>query len=142
MAKPDRRTVLLALGLVLAIALTFVFGYRAGRDARFIRWENEPIHTWMSVPFIAHAHHVPPEILYHAIGIEPQPKDRRPLRRIAGAITQYELRQARHGQRLCEWRPANQPVEAGVARSRLRREAHARLSRHASPAAELASARL
>jgi hypothetical protein len=82
-ARPDRRTVLLALGLVVAIVLTFVFGYRAGRHARLIRWENEPIRQWMSVPFIAHAHHVPPEILYHAIGLAPQPRDHRPLRRIA-----------------------------------------------------------
>ena len=37
----------------------------------------------MSVPFIAHAHHVPPEVLYRAIGVEPQPRDRRPIRRIA-----------------------------------------------------------
>ncbi len=81
--KPDRRTVLLAVGLVLAIALTFVFGYRAGRQARRIRWENEPIRSWMSIPFIAHAHHVAPDILYHAIGVTPQPKDHRPLRRIA-----------------------------------------------------------
>ena len=82
-AKPDRRTVLLVFGLILAIALTFVFGYRAGRHVRLIRWQNEPIRGWMSVPFIAHAHHVPPEILYHAISLEPQPKDHRPLRRIA-----------------------------------------------------------
>jgi hypothetical protein len=82
-AKPDRRTVLLAFGLVFAIALTFVFGYRAGRHVRLIRWENEPIRGWMSVPFIAHAHHVPPELLYQAIGLQPQPKDHRPLRRLA-----------------------------------------------------------
>jgi hypothetical protein len=78
-----RRSILLAAAFVLAIALTFVFGYRAGRHARMIRRENEPIHSWMSVPFIAHAHHVPAEVLYRAIGAEPMPKDRRPLRRIA-----------------------------------------------------------
>lgn len=83
MARPDRRTLLLALGLILAIALTFVFGYRAGRQVRLIRRENEPIHQWMSIPFIAHAHHVAPEILYHAIGLEPLTRDHRPLRRIA-----------------------------------------------------------
>ena len=80
---PARRTVILAVTFVAAIALTFVFGYRAGREARMIRRQNEPIHSWMSVPFIAHAHHVPAEALYKAIGAEPQPKDRRPLRRIA-----------------------------------------------------------
>jgi hypothetical protein len=82
-AKPDRRTVLLAAALVFAIALTFLFGYRAGRHARYIRWENEPVHGWMSVPFVAHLHHVPADILYRAIGTESMPKDRRPLRRIA-----------------------------------------------------------
>jgi hypothetical protein len=82
-APPGRRTLILALAFILAIALTFVFGYRAGHQARLIRRENEPIHGWMSIPFIAHAHHVPPEVLYQAIGVKPQPKDHRPLRRIA-----------------------------------------------------------
>jgi hypothetical protein len=82
-AQPGRRTTLLAVIFVVAIALTFVFGYRAGHRARLIRWQNEPIHSWMSVPFIAHAHHVPADVLYHAIDAQPQPKDRRPLRRIA-----------------------------------------------------------
>jgi hypothetical protein len=82
-AKPGRRTILLVVALLLAIAVTFVFGYRAGNHARMIRWENQPIHGWMSIPFIAHTHHVPPDVLYRAIGAEPQPKDHRPLRRIA-----------------------------------------------------------
>jgi hypothetical protein len=80
---PARRTVLLAVTFLLAIALTFLFAYRAGRHARLVRWENEPIHSWMNIPFIAHAHHVPTDVLYRAAGVEPQPKDRRPLRRIA-----------------------------------------------------------
>jgi hypothetical protein len=80
---PGRRAILLAVTFVVAIALTFVFGYRAGHHARMIRWETEPVRGWMSVPFIAHTHHVPAEILYQAIGVEPQPKDRRPLRRLA-----------------------------------------------------------
>ena len=83
MARPDRRTLLLACGLILAVALTFVFGIRVGRRVRHIRWENEPIHAWMSVPFIAHTHHMDPAILYHAIGVVPRPKDHRPLRRLA-----------------------------------------------------------
>jgi hypothetical protein len=38
----------------------------------------------MSVPFIAHTHHVPVETLFRAIHAQPQqPRDRRPLRRIA-----------------------------------------------------------
>jgi hypothetical protein len=45
--------------------------------------ENEPIRPWMSVPFIAHTHHVPPALLFRAVGLPPQQHDRRPLRRIA-----------------------------------------------------------
>jgi hypothetical protein len=37
----------------------------------------------MSVPFVAHTHHVPAAVLFHAIGLEPEPHDRRPLRTIA-----------------------------------------------------------
>jgi hypothetical protein len=82
-AKLGRRTVILAVVFVAAIALTFVFGYRAGRQARRIRWQNEPIHGWMSIPFIAHAHHVPAEVLYKAVGAAPRPHDRRPVRWVA-----------------------------------------------------------
>ena len=67
----------------MAIAGTFIFGFRAGRHAHHLQWENEPIRPWMSLPFIAHTHHVPPAVLFHAIGLQPQPHDRRPLRTIA-----------------------------------------------------------
>jgi hypothetical protein len=80
---PGRRTLLLILTFIAAVALTFVFAYRAGRAAHSIRWGKEPIHGWMNIRFIAHAHHVPAEVLYHAIGVEPRPDDRRPLRRLA-----------------------------------------------------------
>ena len=81
MAKPDRRSLLLALGVLVALAVTFLFGYRAGHHARLIRRENEPVRPWMNIRFIAHSHHVSPETLAEAIGVEP--RDRRPLRFIA-----------------------------------------------------------
>jgi len=86
MAPSWQRPLVLGAALVLTIAGTFVFGYRAGRHARRIRWENEPIRPWMSVPFIAHTHHVRSDILFQAIGL-PQhpPHDRRPVRQIARA---------------------------------------------------------
>ena len=84
MGQPWRKLVFV-LALIVAIAGTFVFGFRAGRHARRIHWQNEPIRPWMSVPFIAHTHHVPPEILFQAIGLPPNQRDRRPLRRIARA---------------------------------------------------------
>jgi hypothetical protein len=74
---------ILAVAFCVAIAGTFIFGIRVGRHARHLRWENEPIRPWMSVPFIAHTHHVPAHILYQAIGVEPEPHDRRPLRDLA-----------------------------------------------------------
>jgi len=77
------KLLILAVAFCGAIAGTFVFALRAGRHARQLRRENEPIRAWMSVPFIAHTHHVPSALLYHAIGLEPQPHDRRPLRAIA-----------------------------------------------------------
>ena len=82
MGQPLRKLVF-AVALIAAIAGTFVFGFRAGSHARHIRWQNEPIRAWMSVPFIAHTHHVHAEILYQAIGLPPHQRDRRPLRRIA-----------------------------------------------------------
>ena len=79
-----RRSLLVALAFVVAIAGTFVFAFRAGRRARHLRAENEPIRAWMSVPFIAHSHHVPPTLLFQAIGVEPrQPRDHRSVRRLA-----------------------------------------------------------
>jgi hypothetical protein len=76
--------VAVGLAFVLALAGTFVFASRARREVRLIRAENEPIQSWMSVPFIAHAHHVPASALFQAIGVHPQqPRDRRSVRHIA-----------------------------------------------------------
>jgi uncharacterized membrane protein len=76
--------VAVGLAFLLAIAGTFVFVSRAGRHARQVRTENEPIRGWMSVPFIAHTHHVPASVLFQAIGVLPrEPRDRRSVRQIA-----------------------------------------------------------
>ncbi|MGA2118926.1 MAG: hypothetical protein ABSH56_29770 [Bryobacteraceae bacterium] len=79
-----RRTLIVGLAFVLAMAGTFVFAYRAGRHARYLHAANEPIRAWMSVPFIAHTHHVPAAVLFQAIGVAPrQPHDRRSVRHLA-----------------------------------------------------------
>ncbi len=84
MGKPQPRQIILPLALIVAIALTFVFGFRAGHRARRIHLQNEPIRAWMSVPFIAHTHHVKPEVLFEAAGVrQPNLHDRRSLRKIA-----------------------------------------------------------
>ena len=69
---------------MLAIAATFIFASRATRQVRQIHTANEPIREWMSVPFIAHAHHLPASVLFQAIGVHPrEPYDRRSVRHIA-----------------------------------------------------------
>jgi len=82
--KTWRRTLAVGLAFVLAIAGVFFFASRASRRLRHMRAENEPIHAWMSVPFIAHTHNVPAAVLFQAIGVQPQePHDRRSVRRLA-----------------------------------------------------------
>jgi hypothetical protein len=79
-----RAPLLIGLSFVLAVAGTFFFAYRAGRQAHRLRMENEPIRPWMSVPFIAHTHHVPASQLFAAIGVQPrEPHDRRSIRHLA-----------------------------------------------------------
>ena len=69
---------------MLAIAATLIFASRASRQVRHIHTANEPIREWMSVPFIAHAHHLPANVLFQAIGVQPrEPRDRRSVRSIA-----------------------------------------------------------
>jgi hypothetical protein len=94
-AQPRRQTLVLVLGFCLAIAATFFFGYRAGRTARHVRSQNEPIRAWMSVPFIAHTHHMPEEVLFRAIRVLPNPRDHRPIRDIA-RIEQVPVTQLIH----------------------------------------------
>ena len=68
---------------MLAITATFVFAAKARRHTRLFRAENEPIQAWMSVPFIAHSHHVPVSTLFEAIGVRATPRDRRSVRHLA-----------------------------------------------------------
>jgi hypothetical protein len=79
-----RRTLALGVAFVLALAGTYIFASRASRRARQIDTATEPIHAWMSIPFIAHTYHVPAAVLFQAIGVPPlKPRDRRSVRRIA-----------------------------------------------------------
>ena len=74
--------VLIAFALV--VAATGIFAVRTVRRAMFWRQHrDEVIRPWMSIPYVAHSYRVPPHILYQALGIPPQPHDRRPLRQIA-----------------------------------------------------------
>jgi hypothetical protein len=78
-----RQTLFLTLAFCMAVFAAFFFSARAARTARHVRWQNEGIEPWMSVPFIAHTHHTRSEVLFKAIHQSPNPRDRRPLRDIA-----------------------------------------------------------
>jgi hypothetical protein len=70
--------------LALAVLLTGFFTARTVRRAIYWRLHrDEAIRPWMSIPYVAHSHNVPPHVLYEAVGVAPQPHDRRPLREIA-----------------------------------------------------------
>ena len=84
MRKLGRREWLLLLFFVGTLAVTGLFAARAFRRAAYWRQHrDETIRPWMSVRYVAHSYHVPPPVLYQAIGVEPTVHDRRPLREIA-----------------------------------------------------------
>ena len=75
---------LILLAFVLAVSFAGFFVVRTARHALYwSRHRDEAIRPWMSVRYIAHSYRVPPDVLYHAINLNPVPRDRRPLRIIA-----------------------------------------------------------
>src|SRR5580765_3540693 len=70
--------------LMLVLLVTGLFAVRTFRRAVYWRLHrDEVIRPWMSVPYVAHSYRVPPHILYEALGIAPQPHDRKPIKEIA-----------------------------------------------------------
>jgi hypothetical protein len=69
---------------LLVLGFTGLHAVRTIRDA--IYWhshQDEPIHGWMNVGYVAHSYSVPPHVLYKALGLPHRPPDKRPLREIA-----------------------------------------------------------
>ena len=78
------QTLAVIAALVVALCCGGLFAMRAVRLVRQFRNPNEPIRAWMSIPFIAHTHHVPQSVLFNAIGVQPRTlRDRRSVRRLA-----------------------------------------------------------
>ncbi|HKV41745.1 MAG TPA: hypothetical protein VJX67_21255 [Blastocatellia bacterium] len=100
---------LVLAGFLLAVTFT---GWRVFHTVRsaasWHRRAAEPIRGWMTVDHVAHTYHVPPLILYRALGLPHNRKDKRPLRKIAKAqnrsvdqlraILEQAITQARSGQ--------------------------------------------
>jgi hypothetical protein len=82
----DWRHWLLTGAFALALAFAGWHAFRFVRDA--IYWDmnrDEPIQGWMNVGFVAHSYHLPPSVLYDALGLPAKPPDKRPLNEIAVA---------------------------------------------------------
>jgi hypothetical protein len=80
------RQALLALAFLLSLSVVVIFVVRAVRPAIYWHYhQDEPIRGWMNVGYVAHSYHVPPHVLYQALGMPHTPPDRRPLREIAKA---------------------------------------------------------
>jgi hypothetical protein len=82
----DWRHWLLSGAFALALAFAGWHAFRFVRDA--IYWDvnrDEPIRGWMNVGFVAHSYHLPPPLLYEALGLPAKPPDKRPLSEIAVA---------------------------------------------------------
>jgi hypothetical protein len=86
MTKPGWRQYVLMGAFVLTIAIAIVFIVRTVQP--IIYWNmhrDEPIQGWMTVDHVAHSYHVPPHVLFKALGLPHRPPDPRPLRDIAKA---------------------------------------------------------
>jgi hypothetical protein len=75
---------LIVAAFVLVLGATGLHVARTVRGAIYWRQHrDEPIRGWMTVGYVAHSYHVPPHVLYQALDLPREPRDRRPLREIA-----------------------------------------------------------
>ena len=77
---------LLLLALIVVLWFTGVHALRLVRHVGPGPYKSdEEIRDWMSIGYIAHSYHVPPQILQQALGLPESPMDKRPLKQIANA---------------------------------------------------------
>jgi len=75
---------LVATMFLFVVGFTGLHAFRTIRDAIYWHYhQDEPIYGWMTVGYVAHSYHVPPHILYQALGLPHKPPDKRPSREIA-----------------------------------------------------------
>jgi hypothetical protein len=75
---------LVVLAFLLVVTGTVYFAIRAIRPAIYWHYhQDEQIAEWMNIEYVAHSYHVPPHVLFEALGMPHRPPDKRPLRDIA-----------------------------------------------------------
>lgn len=75
---------LLLAAFVVSLGFTGLHVVRTVRDA--IYWNahrDEPIEGWMTLGYVAHSYHVPPHILFRALGMQPGPPEHRNIAALA-----------------------------------------------------------
>ena len=86
MTKLTWRQWAVVLAFVLVVTGTGYFAVRTIRPAIYWHYhQDEPISEWMNVDYVAHSYHVPPHVLFLALGLPHKPPDKRPLRDIAAS---------------------------------------------------------
>lgn len=86
MQNPGWKKTLVVVAFFLSLSVAVFFAVRAVRSAVYWHYhQDEPIRGWMTVGYVAHSYHVPPHVLYQALGLPHRPPDKRPLREIAKA---------------------------------------------------------
>jgi hypothetical protein len=86
MKKFGWRQSVVAAAFLLSLSVGIFFVVRAVRPAIYWHYhKDEPIESWMSVGYVAHSYHVPPHVLFLAVGLPHKPPDKRPLSEIAKA---------------------------------------------------------
>ena len=97
MTPPRQRTLILGL-IVLGVLFVGFFGFRFFRAFRHFRGEGprpvppgdvqtyetdvELIRDWMTIGFVAHSYHMPPELLYKALDIRPNGNEEKSLQQL------------------------------------------------------------
>jgi len=84
MTKPKGRQWIVVLAFLVVLCGIAFFAQRAIRPAIYWHYhQDEAISGWMNVDYVAHSYHVPPHVLFLALGLPLRPPDKRPLRDIA-----------------------------------------------------------
>jgi hypothetical protein len=86
MQKLTKQQWSVVVAFVLVLAATAYFAVRTITPAIYWHYHaDEPIKEWMNVEYVAHSYHVPPHVLFLALGLPHKPPDKRPLRDIASS---------------------------------------------------------
>lgn len=111
--SPWQKVVLAAF--LLALGFTGFQIFRTVQYATYWRQHrDEPIAGWMRVGYVANSYHIPPPVLYQAISLPADVRDRRPLAEIARSQNRsFEEIKADLERAIVEFRVFHPPPNAG-----------------------------